>query len=160
MRPTTLEVIRGLQGAVVGQIIPELSSSYAQAQGMYSVMLLEVMATHQETAAHELVESNRALSTLLQRTLSALGDVSATEAVEVREALAAADLAPNEASIKLPDLRAEWCRLAELVCRAVPLVERSPSEPGLTSLKPLRAEYLEALRGDVQRRMVPVLGSG
>ncbi len=160
MRPTTLEVIRGLQGAVAGQIIPELSSTYAQAQGMYSVMLLEVMATHAETAAHELVESNRALSALLQRTLSALQDLSASAAVELREALAAADLASNETSIKLPDLRAEWIRLAELVSRAVPLVERSPSDPALASLKPLRAEYIDGLRGDVQRRMVPVLSSG
>lgn len=165
MRPTVIEIIRGLQGSITGHILPELSSSYAQAQAMYSMILLEIAVTHQDMAAADLVESNRAFAALLQKTRSALAqmasaDGSPAEVRDVAAALATADLTPSEASIKLSDLSAEWARLAGLVCRAAPLVERSASDDSLAPLRPLRQEYISVLRDDSQRRLVPVLGSG
>lgn len=165
MRPTVVEIIRGLQGSITGHILPELSSSYAQAQAMYSMILLEIAVTHHDTAAADLVESNRAFASLLQKTQPVLAQMASkagcpAEVKDAATALAAADLTPRETSIKLSDLGAEWARLAGLLCLAAPLVERAATDDALAALRPLRQEYISVLRDDSQRRLVPVLGSG
>jgi hypothetical protein len=67
MRPTPVEIIRGLQGALATIVLPEVSSRYAQAQVLYSVMILDMLVKEWEEGAQVFVDDNRGIRELLSR---------------------------------------------------------------------------------------------
>jgi hypothetical protein len=72
MRPGSLESLRGIQAALAGSIIPELSSAYAQDTAGTLQMLIESLAAEWDGLVEELSEDNRLMRELLNEALSVL----------------------------------------------------------------------------------------
>ena len=160
VRPTAVEVIRGIQAALASHVLPELASRYAQAQVMYSIMLLEMLSKEWEEGAHLLSEDNRAMRRLFAR------GAELVEALPVRDgalAALAADLrsaagGPSAPSLRTSDLRGENERLRSLLTRLGEACDRAREDDRLSTLVPLWDEIMAHLREEAGRRAVPVPG--
>ncbi len=67
MRPNAIEVLRGLQGALMADIGPEVQSLFGQDMLQTMQMLLETVTNELDSAADSLVRDNRTLCELLTR---------------------------------------------------------------------------------------------
>src|SRR3990170_5792738 len=119
MRPTAVEVIRGIQGALASHVLPELSSRYAQAQVMYSIMLLEMLSKEWEEGAHILDEDSRGMKRLLARGAELIEALPARDkgldslAADLRAAAAG----PGALTLRMSALRERNERLRSLLTR-------------------------------------------
>jgi hypothetical protein len=143
MRPNSEEVLRGVQGALLTYVLPELRSQFALSELTLASALLGMVAAELDGAAQRLVDANAELRALLGR---AAGAVEGDLAGELR-ALAA----ERDGSVRLADLSAANERLREALARlAVHAEAAGPPE--------LRGEVIAHLRRDTARDARSLLG--
>ncbi len=148
MRPTGVEAIRGIQGALMSVIAPELQSMFAQDTGQTLQMLLESLANEWDTAAETLVGDNRRLVDLLTQARAALSSLPAGHeglgalAEEIGREL---DGPPSE-SLAVSQLSACRERLYGLLERTIVACEEGADRPELAPLMPVREAIYRHLR--------------
>ena len=153
MRPTPVEIIRGLQGSLATIVLPEVSSRYAQAQVLYSVMILDMLVKEWEEGAQVFLDDNRGIRELLSRGSDVLARVG--EEVGDRDfvSLAAklrADDSCSEPSYRMADLMAESDRLRNQLSSLADACDRARLDPRLSPLLPLWQDicaHLESIAG-------------
>jgi hypothetical protein len=159
MRPTPVEVIRGLQAALATIVLPEVGSRYAQAQILYTVMILDMLIREWEEGAQLYVDDNRGIRDLLNRgsdILRRLGqETGDSELLSLANGLRI-DGAGDETSYRMADLMAESNRLREQLIKLGEVCDRARSEPRLAPLLPLWQDICAHLRSIAARRAYPV----
>lgn len=149
MRPTPVEIIRGLQGALATIVLPEVTSRYAQAQVIYTAMILDMVVRELEEGAQLYVDDNRGMRDLLNRgsgLLRRLGEESSdSELVSLADSLRA-DGTGGESSYRPADLMAEGNRLREQLITLGEVCGRAHSDPKFASLLPLWQDICSHLK--------------
>ena len=162
MRPTPVEVIRGLQTALTTIVLPEVSSRYAQAQVVYTAMILDMLIREWEEGGQIFVDDNRGMRELLDRgsdLLKRLGEETGdAELLSVAESLRT-DAAGGESSYRPADLMAETDRLRERLITLGEVCDRAHSEPKLAPLLPLWDDIFAHLGSIAARRAFKVGGA-
>ena len=151
MHPTNDEVLRGVAGALVTHVLPELQSPYARAQLMFSATMLAVVANGIDAAAQQLVDDNATLRALALRSADTLSDEA--YAVDIRDELRALG-AGADASLRLTDLAAASERLLDAIGRLGALLETNDTPAS----RSLRSDLIEALRAHTEARALSLLG--
>lgn len=151
MHPNSEEVLRGVAGALISHILPEVQSPYARAQLMFSVTMLGVVARDWDGAAQQLVDGNATLRELALRAAGALAQEP--DAAALRDELRGL-AAGNDASLRLSDLSAASERLLDATGRLGARVEDSDAP----ALRALRDDVIEALRAQTEARALSLLG--
>jgi hypothetical protein len=162
VRPHSLEIIQGLQNALITHIMPELRSSYAQAQAMYMILLLNVLARYWDGHVQALVDDNREMRGLFEGAAEALGSVGTFRREGEPDALAAelrGEAGRTSTSLRMTDLLEENNRLRALLARLAVICDRAEVDPALSALKSLRLKLVEHMRREVSQRIVPIMGS-
>jgi hypothetical protein len=153
MRPTPVEIIRGLQGALATIVLPEVTSRYAQAQVMYTIMILDMLVREWEEGAQVFVDDNRGIRELLSRgseALERLGKETGDAEILAVAASLRDDDARGETSYRMADLMAESNRLREQLVSLGAVCDRAYSDPKLAALLPLWQEiraHLQSIAG-------------
>jgi hypothetical protein len=157
MRPYPEEVVRAIQSGVMTHFAPELTSTYAQAQLAFGMLLFAIVQRDYDTAVPDLIAASAALRDLLASADAGLALIDSEEAHTAREAIAAI---PGQAlSLRLSDLRAEDEALRDALGKLAPLVEPAADVPALAPLRPVRASMCEWLAVDAKRRIFPILSA-
>jgi hypothetical protein len=159
MRPTPVEIIRGLQGALATIVLPEVSSRYAQAQILYTVMILDMLVKEWEEGAQVFVDDNRGIRELLSRgsdLLRRVGDETGDGELLSLAASLRADDTCGETSYRMADLMAESNRLREQLVSLGEVCDRAHSDPKLAPLLPLWQDICAHLRSIAGRRAYAV----
>lgn len=76
MRATAEEVLRGIQYALVHEILPDLKSAYVQSQVPLMVMAVEGVIHRWDSAVQDLLEENRDLTELLEQAAAVIDGMS------------------------------------------------------------------------------------
>jgi hypothetical protein len=155
MRPYPEEVLRAIQAGVMAHFAPELTSSYAQAQFAFSMMLFGIVQRDYDTAVPDLVDANAALRGLLDEAASALAAIDRDDARAARAQIAA--LPPPSGSLRLSALRAENDALRDAVAKLTPLIEPAADVDALAPLRPARQHIYAWLSADATKRIFPLL---
>ena len=160
MRPTAVEVIRGIQAALAGHVLPEVSSRYAQAQVMYSIMLLEMLSKEWEEGAHLLTQDSQGLRRLLARGAQLIDGIGAKDAAldSLVADLKAAAGGRASPSLRMSDLREENERLHALLTHLGEACDRARDDERLSVLVPLWDDIIAHLREEAGGRAAPVPG--
>jgi len=159
MRPTPVEVMRGLQGALATIVLPEVSSRYAQAQVLFTVMILDMLVREWEEGAQLYVDDNRGIRKLLSRGSGLLERLGRETGDDELLSLAAGfrrDDAGAETSYRMGDLMAESNRLREQLISLGALCDRARSDPRLAPLLPLWRDICAHLGSIAARRAYSV----
>jgi hypothetical protein len=162
VRPHSLEIIQGLQNVLITHIMPELRSSYAQAQAMYMILLLGVLTRYWDGRVQALDDDNREMRGLFEDAAEALGSVGTSRRQGEPDALAAelrGEAGRTSTSLRMTDLLEENNRLRALLARLAVICDRAEIDPALSALKPLRLKLVEHMRREVSQRIVPIMGS-
>ncbi len=157
MRPHPEEVLRAIQSGVTAHFLPELTSSYAQAQFAFSMLLFTVVQRDYDTAVPDLVDANSALRDLLASAGAVLASIDRDDARAAHDAIAG--LPPPAPSLRLSALRAENDALRDTVCKLTPLIEPAADVATLALLAPIRASMYAWFAADARRRIVPILSA-
>lgn len=157
MRPYPEEVIQALQRGMASHFLPELKSSYAQAQFMPAQILFGVALRDFDAAAQDLLDANHALRALLADVHTALAEIDHKDARAARDTLAA--LPASATDIRLSSLRAEFDGLRALFCKLAPVLEPAVDDPDLAPLVPVRKQIYAWLSADARKRTVPILNN-
>jgi len=159
MRPTPVEIFRGLQGALATIVLPEVTSRYAQAQVLYTVMILDMLVREWEEGAQVFVDDNRGIRELLSRgseVLDRLGNETGDGEILALATTLRDDDACREASYRMADLMAESNRLREQLVGLGAVCDRAHSDPKLAPLLPLWQEICAHLQSIAGRRAYAV----
>jgi len=119
VRPTSVEVLRGLQGLLASDIGREVQSLFGQDALQTAQMLLEMLANELDGSADNLYRDNEALAELLAGAAVAVRPLDTTLAGEAEAALAE----PADGSLTISALSARNSRLRALVERLLILCE-------------------------------------
>ncbi|MEX2160046.1 MAG: hypothetical protein WEB04_11650 [Dehalococcoidia bacterium] len=149
MRPTTEELLRGLQGSLLTYVLPELQTNHGRTELMLTYALLGIAANEVDGAAQRLVDDNVAMRAIAREAADTLTPIDAALAAELR-ALAN----ETDASVLVSELSSTNTRLRGVIGRAGVLLEER-NEP---SLHDLRAAIITHLRAEAQQRNHEVLG--
>lgn len=155
MRPYPEEVLKAIQTGVMTHFLPELKSSYAQAQFAFAMMLLTIAQRDYDSAVPDLLEANAALRSLLGTVADALPTVDRDDARAAADAIAA--LPEPSGSLRLSDLRAENDALRAVFAGMAGLIEPAADVAALAPLQQARADAYALLAADARRRVVPIL---
>ncbi len=143
MRPSAVEVLRGLQGALMSEVAPEMQSLFGQDLLQSVQMLLEVVVNEVEDAADSLVRDNRRLCEILDRGAAAVSAIDSSLAGETATALAE----PGEGSLAIAALTARNQRLRGLLERLLVICEDADvSAPESQALMAVRSDAYRHLR--------------
>lgn len=159
MRPTPIEVIRGLQAALATIVLPEVSSRYAQAQILYTVMILDMLSKEWEEGAQVFIDDIQGMRDLLDRGADVLQRLA--EETGDGEFAALADTVragSGDGSYRMADLLAESNRLRDRLVSLGELCDRALSEPKLAPLLPLWQDICAHLGSIAGRRAYQVGG--
>ena len=151
MHPNSEEVLRGVAGALVTHVLPELQSPYARAQLMFSVSMLGVVANSVDGAAQQLAGDNTSLRALALRAADALPDDAG--GATLRDELRAVG-AEVDASLSLSDLSAASGRVRGALGRLGVFLEGAHAP----ALRSLREDVIDALRAETAGRALSLLG--
>ena len=151
MHPNGEEIVRGIQGALATYVLPEVKSGYAQSQMIIVQVLLGMAASEWDGAAQQLVDDNTSMRALAARGADALDEAGEGQSL-AGELRTLGD--ETDASVRLSDLRANYESLRAAIGRLAVLIESSETAP----LRALRADVLEHLRTDLERRSLSLLG--
>ncbi len=148
MRPDAVEVLRGLQGALLGTVMPEVQSLFVQDTLQSSQMLLEMLANEWDSAADTLSRDNEALAEMLGRAGAAMRSLPGQdkEMQRLADDIVASVAAPAKVSLTISALTARNYQLRSLLERAVVACEDAVGEKGREALLALRAEMYGHLR--------------
>jgi hypothetical protein len=147
MRPTTDELLRGLQASLLTYVLPEVQSEFARTEVMLAYALLGIAANEWDGAAQSLVDDNAAMRPLLDRAADAVDDSAL--ASELR-ALAG----ERAASLRLSGLAEANRRLRDGLGRLGVALEGREEAP----LRELRAGVIAHLLAEAEARNHHVLG--
>jgi len=142
VRPTSVEVVRGLQGMLASDIGREVQSLFGQDALQTSQMVLEMLANELDGAADSLVRDNAALAELLARGADAVESLDAVLAADTRAALAE----PEEGSLALSALSVRNGRLRALLERALVVCEDTAGGGEHVALMTVRSDAYRHLR--------------
>jgi hypothetical protein len=145
LRPTTDELLRGLQASFLTYVLPEVQSEFVRTELMISYALLGIAASEWDGAAQRLVDDNGALRALAGRAAAEIDDQPL--AAELR-ALAE----ETDASVRISELAAANTRLRDAIGRLGVTLE------GREGLRDLRAALIGHLRAEAESRNHNVLG--
>ena len=157
MRPYPEEIVRILQTGVMSHFMPEVQSKYGQAQFAFSMLLFGVATKDLDSMVPDLVEQNRTLRDVLERTKAALTDVNRDDARTAAASLAQMPAAAD--SLRLSTLRAENEALRALLAGLAPIIEPAGDDAGMAPLRELRTEIYQYLQADARKRIVPILSA-
>lgn len=148
MRPNALEAIRGVQGALMGVIAPELQSLFVQDTGQTVQMLLESLANEWDTAAETLHNDNRRLSGVLSAAAAALRSLKGPDDAlsALAEDIGAGLSAEPDESLAISKLRARNVQLLAFLERTLEACEDGVGERGFEPLAPVRQAIYNHLR--------------
>jgi hypothetical protein len=149
MRPNAVEALRGLQGALVSDVAPEVQSLFGQETLMLAQMLLEMLINEVDDAADNLARDNRTLCDLLDRAVTPLRSVDS----DLAEETAAALVEPTGPSLTVSALSARNQRLRGLLERLLVLCEDIADSAQAS-------QYLMAVRSDAYRHLREVAARG
>jgi hypothetical protein len=149
MRPTTEELLRGLQGSLLTYVLPELQTNHARTELMLTYALLGIAASEVDGAAQRLVDDNVAMRALARDAADTLAPIDAAFAAELR---ALADT--SDASVVVSELASANTRLRDVIGRAGVTLEGRSEPP----LRELRAAIITHLLAEAQQRNHEVLG--
>ncbi len=142
MRPNAVEIIRGLQQALMLHILPELRTPFAQDQVQLSLMLLEGLAQEWDIAADSLARDNREMQEIFRQAVSVITALPrAQRPAELRglqTALRSASRGRREDSLTMSALVTRNNELRALLERLIVVCEEAEGNPALASLMPLR----------------------
>lgn len=155
MRPYPEEIVRALQSGVMAHFAPELTSTYAQAQFGFSMLLFGLATRDADHAVPDLIDANSALREMLEKADAALAGAGGDAARAGRDAIAG--LAPPADSLLLSALRTENDALRAAFGALAPLIEPAADDASLAALRPLRRKLYAWLLADAKKRMVPIL---
>lgn len=145
MRPTTDELLRGLQASLLTHVLPEVQTDFVRTELMLTYALLGIAAGEWDGAAQRLVDDNAAMRSLAARA-----------AAEIDDASLASDLRSladeTDASIRLSELSAANTRLRGAIARLGVALE------GDDGRRDLRDAVIEHLRVESEARNHHVLG--
>lgn len=148
MRPSDIEILRGLQGALMSVVTPELHSLFAQDTVQTAQMLLEMLANELDTAADSLARDNRTIAGLLAQAREAIralpqgGGGLASLAEEIDGVLAE----PDDGSLAVSALNARHRRLSSALERVLAACEDAVGQPQQEPLMAVRAAIYGHLR--------------
>jgi hypothetical protein len=148
MRPTHAESLRAIQGAVVDQLAPELSTLFAQEAAQAASMLIESLAAEWDTLAEDLRADNEAIRGILNRARDALNPLAVsnkTAAAAVNQIDGAIGRA-GDGRIAISSLAAENDTLRAALETLLELIEDTHGEAGSEALAPVRQEAYRHLR--------------
>lgn len=155
MRPYPEEIILALQRGMSAHFLPELKSSYAQAQFMPAQLLFGIALRDADGAVQNLIDANRELRALLAEVQSALGAADRDDARAAAEVFSA--LPSPATDVKLSSLRAEFDGLRTAFSRLAPVLEPAGEDEGLAALRPIRRKVYDWFAADARKRAVPIL---
>jgi len=145
MKPNAEEVLRGVQGALLTYVLPEVQTEYARTQVMITYALLGIVATQHDGAAQRLVDDSAALRALAERGAEALaGDAAHVDLAEALGSLARG----SETSVRISELSAANGQLRAAIAQLA----------AVTSDATLRSEILSHLRAEVESRSFALMG--
>jgi len=144
-----VEALRGLQGALMADIAPEVQSQFGQNALEVAQMLLEMLAQEVDGAADNLARDNQTLRDLLGRAVAPLRPIDSALAEETAAALAE----PADPSLTLAALTAHNQRLRGLLERLLVVCEDAVGGPQAS-------EELMAVRADAYRHLREVAARG
>ena len=147
MRPTSVEVLRGLQGVLASDISREVESLFGQDALQTGQMLLEMLANELDGAADCLFRDNEALVELLGRGAEAIRSLDAGLADETRAALTEG----ADRSLTLSALSARNSSLRGLLERLLVVCDDASAGGEQAALIAVRADAYRHLR-DVAAR--------
>ena len=162
MRPTPVEVIRGLQTALATIVLPEVRPRYAQAQVIYTAMILDMLVREWEEGAQVFIDDNRGMRELLDRgsdLLKRLGEETGDAELASLADNLRTDGGGGESSYRPADLMAETNRLRERLTTLGELCDRAREEPRLAPLLPLWNDICAHLGSIAARRAYQVGGA-
>ena len=149
MRPSAVEVVRGLQQALMMHILPELRTPFAQDQVQLSLMLLETLAQEWDVAADSLVKQNGEMRDIFRE---AVGVISAlprgTRPPELRgflSPLRSAARGRDDDSFTVSALTERNNELRGLLERLLVACEEAVGNPQIESLMPVRQRIYDHL---------------
>lgn len=157
MRPYPEEIIQAIQRGISAHFLPELKSSYAQAQFMPAQLLFGIALRDANTAAQDLVDNNQALRALLSDFEAGLDLIDSADVSHARAVLAG--LPSHAADIKLASLRAEFDGLREAFCTLAPMLEPAGEDPKLAPLSSVRERAYAWFAADAKKRTVALLNN-
>jgi hypothetical protein len=140
---------------VQAHFVPELRSTYAQAQFGFSMLLFMIAQRDFDTAVPDALAANARLRALLEEARDALGRVDAAGAADAQTRLAT--LPPAAETLKLSDLRREHDALRAAIGGLAPLIEPAADVEPLAPLREVRARLFDELAADARSRTVPIL---
>lgn len=143
MRPNAEEIVRGVQAALMGQVMPELQTDYARTTATLMYVLLGIVANGMDGGYQRLLSENGALRELASRA----ADGRATPAALANELRTLAGTKPLE---KLSELSSANSALAMALARVA--MEEAPE------LASLRSEIIGWLRADAESRSLNLMG--
>ena len=149
MKPNAEEVLRGVQGALLTYVLPELQTEYARTEVMLVSALLGIVAAQSDGAAQRLVDDNASLRELAGRGADALARDPAQ--AELAEALGSLTNG-SDASVRLSELSAANGQLRAAIARL------GVAAQGNASLRALRQEVLDNLRIEAESRSFALMG--
>ena len=149
MRPNAVEIIRGLQQALMMHILPELKTPFAQDQAQLSLMLLETLAQQWDIAADSLAKDNREMREIFRQAVSIVSALPRgqrpAELRGLQTALRSASRRRDEDSLAISALAARNNDLRALLETLVVACEEAEGNPALASLMPLRQRIYDHL---------------
>jgi hypothetical protein len=119
VRPNAIEVLRGLQGALMADIGPEVQSLFGQDMLQTVQMLLETVTNELDGAVDSLVRDNQTLCELVARGADAVRTLDGGLAEEITSALDE----PTDTSLTITALAARNQRLRGLLERLLVVCE-------------------------------------
>lgn len=154
MKPNSVELLQGVQGALMTYILPEVQSDYARTELMLVNVLLGIAANDVDGAAQGLVDDNAALRSLAGEAASVLESAQLAEAGGLAGDLA--ELASSgDASVRLSDLSAANDRLRDAIGRLGAALVDSDAQEHIT----LRAKVVERLRAELAAKPHDLMGA-
>lgn len=148
MRPNAVESLRGIQNAIMQNILPELQTLFAQDTAQVSQMLIESLVAEWDAAAHHLHQDNQTMSHILSQARQAVaalttGNVQAASLVkEIDRVLSA----PADSSLTISKLTERNNALKSALEDTLELIEDLADAPGAQTLLPVRRDAYNHLR--------------
>ena len=142
MRPTSVEVLRGLQGVLASDIGREVQSLYGQDALQTAQMLLEMLSNELDGAADSLYHDNQALAELLAQAAESVRLLDAALADEMQSTMAE----PADGSLTISALSARNSSLRALLERLLVVCEDAAAGEEHAELMAVRADAYRHLR--------------
>ena len=141
MRPNSVELLQGIQGALATYILPEVQGDYARTELMLVQLLLGIVAQGYDDAAQNLVDDNAALRSLSGEAARVLTTAPIADSATLADQLAM--LAEEmDASVRLSELTAANDKLREAIGR-VGVLTRDQTAPEHVGLRKAVIDLLQ-----------------